>query len=565
MTRRRRHDVVVFDLDLGDPGAPDDPAGRGRRARGRTPGEPARDDLVGDDPEGVGHDEAATRRPGRTRAQRLREAVVAGTVVVVALAAWGVTNAVHEHERVTRLLDAPGGTLSLAHAPAALWSAGTDSADATAFMPGLVVVRRGTVLHGLDAATGADRWQVEVGGDPVCGLSGWVRGTAAVVDPLVCWSGPNADRSAVTVVLPDGTSSTRDLDEPVDAAAGTADGGLVTVRRIGPTAPAPDVAVTSVDGGGYTVSGSIAQGQDAVVRLEDAVTGTLRWERTVPFRPVDDITTCGSVAVNDGPDGLTADATGVSFATYPALVELLGCGLDAGFTLAGNATTAPGDSAWSWAEPYVDGGVLEQVGVYSGDNEVASVLHGPDGSVVGTYDDQVLQPWATDGTSSDLVLTGSGAVPLKALARDGSLRWQSTHAYGDILVRTAGVILAQRGDLAVSGLDPRTGDALWTDDHLLADDPAAGVRDFVVGAFTDGSAALLVVVHGDQDSTTDLVALDLATGEVRWRSPADSSLPQLVTVQGRLVEIVATMGSVYEDDGNGETVRRSSGTVALLG
>ncbi|HEY0119437.1 MAG TPA: PQQ-binding-like beta-propeller repeat protein [Cellulomonas sp.] len=533
--RRRRNDVVVFDLDATAAPEPDEVPGAPHEHAGRTDG---------------------VRR-------RLREAAAASAVVVVALAAWGVTAAVHEHQRVTRLAASPGGVLSLAHAPTVRWSAATDSSDATAFMPGLVVVRRGTVLHGLDAASGADRWQVEVGGDPVCGLSAWGQESVAVVDPLVCWGGPNADRSTVTVVRADGTSSTRDLDGPVDAAAGAPDGGVVTVRRTGPKPPAPPVAATPTDNGGYTASGSMAQGQDAVVRLEDATTGELRWERTVPFRPVADVSTCGAVQV-DG-DTATVDVTSLSIATYPSFVQIHACGLDAGFTLSGELTTAADASAWSWPQPYVDGGVLEQVGAYSADQSVASVLHGPDGSVVGRYTAQVLQPWATDGTGSDVVLAGSGGVPLQAFSRDGTVRWRSIHTYPEVLVRTAGVIVAARDDLAISGLDPGTGGELWTDDHLLADDPAAGSRDFVRNAFTDGSVALLVLGHDDEDDAFDLVALDLATGGVRWRAQANGSWPSFAASEGRLVQIVGNEGTRYVEDGDGRTVRIDPGTVTALG
>lgn len=561
--RRRRHEVVVIQLD-GDTGAPQTAgvAGARKAGAGLVVGRPD-DDL---EPE---HDEAISGPSREARAPRWGQAAVAGGLVVVALVTWGVTAAVHEQQRAARLLDAPGGVLSLAHAPSTRWSAATDSADATAFMPGLVVVRRGTELHGLDAVTGADRWQVEVGGDPTCASWAWAPGTPAVVDPLVCWSGPAAGASTVTVVHADGSSSTRVLDAHVDAVAGTVGGGLVTARRIGPAPPTPGVALTLMDGGGYTISGSLPRGQDAVVRLEDAATGAVRWERTVPFRPVADVNSCSSLSVVDGKDGPSVDVTSLSLSTYPSLIQLHGCGLEAGFTPSGNLTTgdlttSPDAGPSPWAVPYVDGGVLEQVGSPTGNLPVASVLRAPDGTVVGRFPQQVLQPRATDGTPSDLVLAGSSGVPLHAFARDGTLRWQNPRAYLDVLVRTAGVIVAQRDDLAISGLDPATGAVLWTDTGLLTGTSTASAQDFVLAAFTDGSISVIALAHSD-GTPTDLVALDLATGAMLWRSTVNGSWPQLVAVQGRLVEVVGGQGSQLGDDGHGGTIRRTPGTVTLLG
>lgn len=553
--RRRRHEVVVIQLD-GDIGAPQtaDLAGAPKAGAGLVVGRP-------DDDLGPGHDEATSGPSREARAPRWGQAAVAGGLVVVALVTWGVTAAVHEHRRVARLLDAPGGVLSLAHAPSTRWSAATDSADATAFMPGLVVVRRGTELHGLDAVTGADRWQVEVGGDPTCASWAWAPGAPAVVDPLVCWSGPATGTSTVTVVHADGSSSTRVLDAHVDAVAGTVGGGLVTARRIGPAPPTPGVALTLMDGGGYTISGSLPRGQDAVVRLEDAATGAVRWERTVPFRPVADINSCSSLNVVDGKDGPTVDLTSLSLSTYPSLIQLHGCGLEAGFTPSGDLTTSPDAGPFPWAVPYVDGGLLEQVDSPGG---IATVLRGPDGTVAGPFPQQVLQPRATDGTTSDLVLAGTFGVPLHAFARDGTLRWQNPRAYLDLLVRTAGVIVAQREDLAISGLDPATGAALWTDTDLLTGTSTASAQDFVLAAFTDGSVAVIALAHSD-GTPTALVALDLATGAVLWRSTVNGSWPQLVAVQGRLVEVVGGQGSQLGDDGHGGTIRRTPGTVTLLG
>ena len=110
--------------------------------------------------------------------------------------------------------------------------AATDSSGTTAFLPGLVVVHRGTALHALDAGTGTERWHVEVGADPRCTVYGSAQGAGALVDPLVCWNGPKAASPAVTVVRTDGSSTTRALPADVAWAAATADGGLVTLTQV---------------------------------------------------------------------------------------------------------------------------------------------------------------------------------------------------------------------------------------------------------------------------------------------------------------------------------------------
>ena len=548
MTRRRRHDVVVFDLDLDASDAP-------------TPAAAPQPDERTPDDESAPPDEPAA--PSRMRMRRIREGIAAATVVVLAVAAWGVTAAVREHQRVERLLAAPGGVLSLAHAPTEAWSADTGASGQALFLPGIVAVRRGAVLHGLDAVTGDERWQVEIGGDPQCGVAAGRGNDAAVVDPVVCWSGPNSATPTVTVVHGDGSSSTRTLDEEFDAIGPAADGGLVTARRVGPAPAAPDIDVTGSDTNGWSFSGSIDEGQDVVVRLEDATTGGVRWERTVPFRPVADVNSCASLSFETTDSGIQghADVGYLQVAAYPGLVTVHGCGVDGGFTLTGEPTYDASQSAWSWLEPYAEGGALEQVGGYLGDTDAASVLHAADGALVGTFPDQVLNPMATDGSATDTVLTGSGGASLTAVGRDGTQRWRDPHIYQTLLVRTADVAMLLRTDQTVSGVDLRTGAVLWTDDDLLTADPSG--TDWPAAAFTDGTVAAIAISPAGGGKPS-LVGLDLATGTVRWRTPLDGDYPSVAAAEGRLVESVPTGESWTRQDDDGSYVRDQPGTVRML-
>ena len=551
--RHRPADRLVVDLGAFGEAGTDGPGGH-------ADDEP--DDLAPSRDEA--HDDPADRRPVRSRRRRIVEGVAAGAVVVVALAAWGTTTAVREHERVEHLAGARGGVLSLAQAPVERWSADTESADTTVVMPGLVVVRRGTVLHALDAANGTERWQVPIGGDPYCGTLASGHGAITTVDPLVCWSGPNAGASTVTVVHADGSSATRTLDDDVVWAAGTADGGLVTMRMVGPTPPAPSVVVTPDGSGFWNVEGTITQGQDADVRLEDATTGDVRWRHTVPFKAGVDASTCGYPQVDD--DGTAATYVQRMPSVFDAgYLVVQGCGVDSAFTLAGDAIPVS-DVAFLWSgEPYVDGGLLTQVAGYQGDDTVASVLTGPDGGSPVAFHSQVLDPWATDGSSSDLVLTGSAGVPLAAYGRDGTERWHADHTYSTLLVRAAGVAVLDQPDGVVCGVDLATGAILWTDKDLVAataDDVGTDVSNRMSAAFTDGTTAALAI---SGDDSTLLVGLDLATGAVRWRSSLPDDHPQLVAADGRLVEVVAQMNGSIARDEDGELVNRSPGTVHAFG
>ncbi|MCL2464755.1 MAG: hypothetical protein FWF28_06775, partial [Micrococcales bacterium] len=444
--RRRTHGQVLWDLETfdGADGA-GEPAGHH--------GEPA-----GEDGEPAGETPPRRWRP--------RDLTILGLVVLVALSALVMVPEIQRHRQTARLLAAPGGVLSLAQPPARAWTAPANPgnmAEPLALLPGLVVTHHGTTLRGLDAATGAARWQVDVGDGAQCGVFDG-SGTPMTVDPLVCLANSRNGGWIVTVVRIDGTSVTRDLAAAdLTAVAATADGGLVTVARTGPTPPPPDVQVDS-DG---TIEGSIAHGQDAVVRWEDAATGAVRWQRTIAFRPVEDAASCGSVIYSsDSSATPTVDVAVLGIAVAGSVILVQGCGIYGAFTVHGDdaagLTRPPSpDVLWYAVEPYVDGGALM---TGASPSQSTSLLAWPDGTTTSVGDtDQVLAPLATDGTHCDVVLVASGDSALEARNRDGSTRWHSTLPVTQLLVRTGRVAVVGLGSGAVAGVDLVTRATLWVD------------------------------------------------------------------------------------------------------
>ncbi len=519
MARGRANRVVGVDLGVfGDVGVDDDALGAG---------EP-RDD----EPAGGG--------TARARFGRVRAGIAAGLVVFLAASTWGATTETEARQHRATLLSAPGGVLSLARPVSAAWTAPVDAWHFPAFMPGLVVVQRGGVLHGLDVGTGTERWQAQVDETASCGPV--LPGTQSppVVDPLVCVATQPDGRRIVTVIQTNGASVTRVLDQDVTAAAPTAAGDLVTVRRTGPTPPPPDAHVvggvtgdgTTGSGGFLHVEGSVTAGQDAVVRLEDAATGAPRWERTLTFTPVANASGCGTI-VMDSNNQATFDATSLGISTPASLVVVLGCGIQETFTATGDPVDpASPKAAVSVWQPYADGGVLR----YDTDTAVGSqtqMLIQPDGTTT-RFPERVLSPLATDGTHPDVVLIAASDSTFRARDRAGSPLWTSTLPVTGVLARTSRVAIVVIG-FGVAGIDLATGKTLWMDPTSFLESTST-TRDrtptatdlgdssglSATAAFTDGDSVTVSMDYSD-GATHGFVTLDAATGDVRWRVLTPSS------------------------------------------
>ncbi len=309
-------------------------------------------------------------------------------------------------------------------------------------------------------------------------------------------------------------------------------------------------------------------GDDALVRVEDAATGEPRWEVTVPFRPVEDPVATGLCLFPDADGTPHVEPRALSTRVDSAVVLLYGCGLQATITLDGAVLddADPGDPAGvpAYYTPYADGGILGSVYSTTTDDTsdfARSVLRDASGATVQTFDDQVLDPAATDGTDTDVRLTavGGGGQLLRAIDADGAVRWSIASSATALLVRADGVavVIDQLG--TVTGLDLRTGETRWTSKEWVP--PNEGIT-----AFTDGRTALLATGSSDPQSTTiGLLALDLRTGAVRWRDELEGTDPTTLSAAGgRLVETVPTdLTSETSDDGS-VTMTSHGQTVSVL-
>jgi hypothetical protein len=522
--------------------------------------------VDGDDDPRAGEphdDEPAAGGSAPARLRRARAGIAAGLVLLCGLSAWGATTETEARQHRATLVSAPGGVLSLARPVSAAWDVPADSTHLPAFMPGLVVVQRGGVLHGLDVGTGTERWQVQVGEGAGCGLmpAGAQNQNPPVADPLVCLAAQPDGRRIVTVVRANGASETRELPQDVTTAVPTAAGDLVTIRRTGPTPPPPDAHVIgTVNGDGVTgssgflhVEGSVAAGQDAVVRLEDAATGTPRWERTLTFTPVADASTCGGTIVVASDNQATFDPTRLEVSTLSSFVVVLGCGIQGVFTATGEPVDrASPKAAVSVWQPYADGGVLRYDTDIAAGSQTQTLLR-PDGTTT-AFTDRVLSPLATDGTHPDVVLLAANDQSLHARDRAGSPLWTNTLPVPDVLARTSRVAVVAIG-FGVAGIDLTSGKTLWMDPTSFleststtrnrthdATDLGNSSSLSVAAAFTDGDSVTLSMDYSD-GATHGFVTLDPATGDVRWRTLTPASAndwTQYYAVEGHVISLTVS-------------------------
>jgi outer membrane protein assembly factor BamB len=193
---------------------------------------------------------------------------------------------------------------------------------------------------------------------------------------------------------------------------------------------------------------------------------------------------------------------------------------------------------------------------------------GPDGSVDRTLDGQVLVPSCGDGQLQGwLVARSEGLVRLDG---DGRQLW-SVGEYPDVaLCALAQGVVVSAGD-GVWSVDPETGERGWQWD--LAEvttgwDAARGGSSPTLewygpwSAFTDGQVVMLVV-SGDMpvtesdaesgsitvESRSGLVALDAATGKVRWEVAPDAVDQMFVAVDGHLLGVRTPRWTAAESTG----------------
>ncbi|MGX1573792.1 outer membrane protein assembly factor BamB family protein [Cellulosimicrobium funkei] len=531
----------------------------------------ALDDVAGDagpdrDPEpdpspGPAPEEATSSRTIGTGRRRLRLALAGATAVGVVVAGMAVVDAASSRGSLETLRRSVGGVEPVESTPRELWSTDAQTSGALAALPGLLVVVRDdeAVAHDLDS--GAVRWTVPLPRTSRCGGELELALTSPVPDEtLVCvtddvpsplasrtllttTTGEAVDGTApfpapqVTVLDADGTATTRPLDASRGWSAPGPDGTVARFRRVGDT-PAAPVPTDPSTGLPTDLSG----GRAAVVTLEDARTGAVRWEQELPF--VAEEGGCDQYSVAE--DATYADLDGGTVVRSAGLVAVRGCGVDARFTPEGTRVDDPEKPADVVAQ-LPDGALLRAVGRgwAAPDGTGAAAVLEPDGALRWEPTGEVIVPTATDGTAGDLVLTRQ-VTDLVAHDATGRPRWENAEVNSPeiayVVADGVAVVLQGMGSVLV-GVDVETGRTLWTRtiDELVDDGagPAVGPGMLHVGqAFTDGARALLAVSawEDEEHSTTRLVALDLRDGEIGWRSDAASST-RYAAVQGRLLRL----------------------------
>ena len=255
---------------------------------------------------------------------------------------------------------------------------------------------------------------------------------------------------------------------------------------------------------------------------------------------------------------------------------LRGCGLEAAITLEGTVLdespfgqAARDLSGGSLVEPYADGGIVATLATDASTPGFAtrSILYDRYGAVAQTFDHPLLDPLATDGTDTQVRLVGGDGTTLRALGPDGTQRWEATVQPTAFLVRAGGVAVVMDASRTLTGLDLRTGDTLWTSQDLqqLVGGATFPSQYLVPAAFTDGRTGLLLVANPDPApaTATQLLAVDLRTGHVRWQQTVDSSSVQLHAVRGHLIEQTATIVQTQTSDNGVVTEARDPRVRAL--
>ncbi|SKC57569.1 outer membrane protein assembly factor BamB family protein [Krasilnikoviella flava] len=558
MARRRgaRPDAYTFDLDpdgIDQDGNEPDGAGDGEagpvvratyRAGTRGPLlidlDPVED--ADDDPDDLapppGADDVLT---WRRAADRVRDALrgrrLAAAVVLVAVTLTAVVvDTVGDRGRLAALRSAPGGVLDLTDQPREVWrvaAEGDAPGGLMGVLGGLVVAQHRDALLGLDVETGERRWEVDLPGSASScgpGMQVWSGGfQPEAVDRIVCVTqAPAADdgaarHSTVTVVGADGSvEGSREVEGSPSELYPGADGGLVTVDWVGEASPVdPHVADDVVSG--IADEGAIPDGYDLRVRVEDAITGELRWDDTVRFDAAVDPSLC----VRWSDDGTTSGVDlrgGVQAMVTDRVLWLGGCGIDAWFTPEGVRLDRPDDpgtfDGFS-VEPFTDGGYVVRTdadGLGARDPADADRLLRDDGTEVREVRGRYLVPLSTDGGGEGVHLERRGGATVGTDA-DGDERWRTDVRSTSLLVRTSQVAVVVDEGRRVYGLDLGTGEVLWVRPDLVEGLDAMGAYGprFVDAAFTDGRLAAFVVPDYARGDVVHWVALDAVSGRQLWQ------------------------------------------------
>ncbi|GAA1716296.1 hypothetical protein GCM10009809_10510 [Isoptericola hypogeus] len=516
------------------------------------------DDERDDAPWSADRDEAGADRPTlRSRAvqrwgglsRKGRAVVAAGTAVVVlgaaaAVAAPPLLDARGERLRAEAVRGLPGAVGNLSEPLTETWELPAGDGVVATFPGGLLLTTEGTDAVAVDAADGGEVWRRDLGPFPTCGPQTFFpHEQLRPADVAVCLTGEADDRT-VAVLDADGAvvgerpmpaARNDPFDEPTDGADADAPvvvpaaaGAIAVVEGVtGATAAWPGDDVPAAD----TLRALRADGWvDPTLRLEDALTGEVRGEATLPLR-AEDLQDCGYM--EDGVGEPTLMTTPSVYAS-PSFTALSVCSASAVLAPDGTSLHLDLDADGAWPQPLPGGGVVVA-------GETSTVLD-DDGSVVATVPGWLIPPTVDDDPHGTyLVLTGFGegeqGLRLTSVERDGDEEWSAaTGEFSGVLARVAGTVVVQ-DDTRLVGLDAATGEERWVRDDVL-DRSADGSDAWVAGAVTDGTRLLLGVTGGEGYR---LIAVDARDGATTWERPGEGYLEGLESVGGHPVTFSGTV------------------------
>lgn len=417
--------------------------------------------------------------------------MVGVAVVGVALAVLLVHRPSTQDDTHEAIETTDGGVRDLSRAPRDLWSVPTDGG--TPFVVGDLLVLPGrSGLAGFDVGTGNQLWRLDELAGHACTASPGASDAPA---------GPAAGDGPARVIVCLETAA-----DQVTAQLVSLDGSVVAGGVLDLAAGAPTV------GFGGSVLQASRDDAGAVVRAADLRTGEVAWEQRLTVREEGLEWACGSRDV---------DALRIDVRSGVALVY--GCGVASYVTADGLLLDEP--VGLTTVAALGDGTFLRSSG---------AAVAGPvdalaaDGTVRWTSEGLVLVGGVSDGTTPDLVLLDQGEA-LLALHPDGATAWTAQVAARQVLVRTADAVIVQTVDRETVSLDPATGAERW---RRAVGPLSDAVPQRVGGTVADAATAVLVAPSVSGGYT--VVALDLASGDVRWTQEHGGDPETFQTTHGRL-------------------------------
>jgi outer membrane protein assembly factor BamB len=486
------------------------------------------------------------------RRQRRLAAGVSGGVALVLVGGVATAAALASYTHDERLRASPGGVLSLDGELVEMWSTEAVGGVAAVLPGGGVVLVDGEEVVAWDAASGTERWRAELGPEVVCGptpqyTSGVEWGLPE--EQVTCLHGP-ADERTVTVLAAAGdVVGQRDLPaaeyggEHRDVAP-AADGGLLVVDH---DTDMPAVRDYATESAARAVLDDVEPG-DASVRVEDAVTGDVRFE--VPTSPHAGMEGCADVwDRSDGARPLSFDqATPFRLAvspdrllvSSPAIVGYQWCDVGGAATTVDGTSVAEhgggGAGTWVWSvEPFPGGGYL----VPGDPGTEGTVLLADDGSVrLETSSSTLVVPQASLVAGGDVVLAQEGPQAVVGLdAADGTQLWRHETANPQVLAETDEAVLVVSDEDLVA-IDREDGTERW---RVTLRGPGGSSVGWPTSAVTDGDrVTVALMVHSltttaDGEVEGELLTADLATGAVVRLPLDDAGQPYVTAVDGQLL------------------------------